>query len=220
MKTYTKGQAVQLSPNFRSTEFDCHGKGCCDKTPIDPRLVDVLQNVRDHFGASVNVNCGYRCPKHNAQVSGASKASKHMNGLAADIHIKDVHPYRIARYVNTIPGFAGRIGCYTWGGNNGFVHIDVRGTNSRGIYTEGNVYCDAVANFDQIVCLGSRGRIVKVVQRFLKEQKDADGKILYKGSIDGKCGNGTSEAIIKWNDIHGRTSNVWDLQCWAEAFPI
>ena len=29
MGIYTKGQAVQLSAKFKSTEFDCHGKGCC-----------------------------------------------------------------------------------------------------------------------------------------------------------------------------------------------
>ena len=59
MKVYKKGQAVQLSANFKSTEFDCHGKGCCSETPIDPRLVEVLQNVREHFGVSVNLNCGF-----------------------------------------------------------------------------------------------------------------------------------------------------------------
>jgi hypothetical protein len=32
---YSKGQGVQLSKNFKSTEFDCHGKGCCTETLID-----------------------------------------------------------------------------------------------------------------------------------------------------------------------------------------
>ena len=149
MNVYQKGKAVQLSKNFSSTEFDCNGKGCCSTTPIDPKLVEVLQNVRDHFGVSVHLNCGYRCPVHNAKVSGASAKSKHMEGLAADIAVKGVHPVRVARYIETIPGFAGRIGCYTWDDKgNGFVHVDVRGTNSRAVYTENNVNYDSVASFD------------------------------------------------------------------------
>jgi hypothetical protein len=32
---YSKGQGVQLSKNFKSTEFDCHGKGCCTETLVD-----------------------------------------------------------------------------------------------------------------------------------------------------------------------------------------
>ena len=30
IKQYEKGKAVKLSANFKSTEFDCHGKGCCN----------------------------------------------------------------------------------------------------------------------------------------------------------------------------------------------
>lgn len=216
MNIYQKGKAVQLSKNFKSTEFDCHGKGCCSETPIDPKLVEVLQNVREHFGVSVNLNCGYRCPVHNAQVSGASKTSKHMEGLAADIVVKGVHPVRVARYIETINGFAGRIGCYTWDDKgNGFVHVDVRGTNSRGIYTENNVNYDSVASFSVSIKKGSKGRIVKVVQRRLKTEK------LYTGSIDGKVGSGTEKAIQKWNEKHGRPNDAsWGPKCWEEAFPV
>lgn len=43
IKTYTKNHKIQLSKNFASTEFDCHGKGCCSKTLIDEKLVGYLQ---------------------------------------------------------------------------------------------------------------------------------------------------------------------------------
>lgn len=216
MKVYKKGQAVQLSANFKSTEFDCHGKGCCSETPIDPRLVEVLQNVRDHFGVSVNLNCGFRCPTHNAKVSGASKNSKHMLGQAADIVVKGVHPVRVARYIETIPGFAGRIGCYTWDDKgNGFVHVDVRGTNSRGIYTENNVNYDSVASFHVSIKRGSKGRIVKVVQRKLQSAG------MYTGKINGNCDSGTESGIIAWNAAHGRKNDKsWGPKCWNESFPI
>lgn len=216
MNVYTKGKAVQLSQNFKSTEFDCNGKGCCTTTPIDPKLVEVLQNIRDHFAVSVHLNCGYRCPKHNAAVSGASARSKHMEGLAADIVVRGVHPVSVARYIETIPGFAGRIGCYTWDdAGHGFVHVDVRGTNSRGIYTENNTKYDAVGSFSAVIRNGSRGRLVKVMQRRLKSEK------LYAGLIDGKCGSGTVKAIQQWNEIRGRKNDLsWGPRCWGEAFPV
>ena len=118
IKTYTKGKKVQLSKNFVSTEFDCHGKGCCSSTKIDDKLIDYLQQIRNHFGKAVSINSGYRCSKHNASVGGASK-SNHMDGEAADIRISGVTPIEVARYAEYI-GVKG-IGVYSWG-----VHIDTR----------------------------------------------------------------------------------------------
>ena len=214
IKIYTKSQKVQLSQNFVSTEFDCHGKGCCDSTPIDQQLISVLQNIRDHFGAPVNLNCGYRCPKHNAEISGASKTSQHMSGRAADIVIKNVHPVTIARYIETIPGYKGMIGCYTWNDScEGFVHVDTRGTDYRGIYTEDNAHCDYITSFNLCIKEGMRGRIVKVIQRRLASNK------LYDGKIDGDCGPKTKDAIIAWNAKNGRKNDaVWGPLCWKEAF--
>lgn len=118
IKTYTKGTAIQLSINFKSTEFDCHGSGCCTSTKVDENLVKYLQKIRNHFGKSVNVNSGYRCSKHNASVGGASK-SNHMEGKAADICINGITPIEIAKYAESI-GVLG-IGVYSWG-----VHVDTR----------------------------------------------------------------------------------------------
>ena len=118
IKTYTKGTATQLSTNFKSTEFDCHGSGCCTSTKVDENLVKYLQKIRDHFGKSVNINSGYRCSKHNASVGGASK-SNHMEGMAADIVVNGVKPLEVAQYAEHI-GMKG-IGIYSWG-----VHVDTR----------------------------------------------------------------------------------------------
>ena len=118
IKTYKKGTATQLSTNFKSTEFDCHGSGCCSSTLVDENLVKYLQKIRSHFGKSVHINSGYRCKKHNAAVGGAS-ASNHMDGEAADIRIDGVTPLEVAQYAEHI-GVLG-IGVYSWG-----VHIDTR----------------------------------------------------------------------------------------------
>ena len=118
IKTYKKGTATQLSTNFKSTEFDCHGSGCCSSTLVDENLVKYLQKIRSHFGKSVHINSGYRCKTHNAAVGGAS-ASNHMDGEAADIRIDGVTPLEVAQYAEHI-GMLG-IGVYGWG-----VHVDTR----------------------------------------------------------------------------------------------
>lgn len=118
IKQYEKGKAVKLSTNFKSTEFDCHGKGCCKATWIDDDLVDFCQKVRDNFGKSVVINSGYRCTIHNKAVGGAGK-SKHVNGMAADIVVKGIDPKEVAKYCESI-GVLG-IGLY-----DTFVHIDTR----------------------------------------------------------------------------------------------
>lgn len=118
VNTYNKGEKVQLSKNFTSKEFDCHGTNCCNTTSVDEKLVEYLQKIRDHFGKTVTINSGYRCPTHNAAVDGASK-SNHMSGKAADVKVSGVTPIELARYAESI-GVPG-IGIY-----NTFVHIDTR----------------------------------------------------------------------------------------------
>ena len=46
IKSYSKGNATKLSENFSSTEFDCHGSGCCTTTLVDDKLVEYLQKIR------------------------------------------------------------------------------------------------------------------------------------------------------------------------------
>lgn len=127
VKTYTKGTATKLSANFKSTEFDCHGAGCCSKTLIDEKLVEYLQKIRDHFSKPVNVSSAYRCAIHNKNVGGAT-GSRHKNGQAADIYITGVKPAEIAKYAESI-GILG-IGLYETDADGHFVHVDTRTTKS------------------------------------------------------------------------------------------
>ncbi len=122
MAAYKKGKAVLLSNNFKSTEFDCKGKGCCQYTLIDYKIYTILQRIRNHFGKPVVVNSGYRCAVHNERVNGASK-SKHVQGMAADIVIKGVKPLEVAKYAESL-GVKG-IGLY-----DTFTHIDTRAKKS------------------------------------------------------------------------------------------
>lgn len=122
IKTYKKGDPTKIAPNFSAREFDCQGRGCCDTTPIDEKLVSYLQQIRDHFGKPVYLTA-YRCPTHNSKTPNAAPKSRHIYGQAADFHIDGVAPAEIAKYAESI-GVKG-IGLY-----DTFVHIDTRETKS------------------------------------------------------------------------------------------
>ena len=95
------------------------------------------------------------------------------------------------------------------------MHVDVRGTNSRAIYTKNNTDYDNVIKFTVPVKRGTKGKIVEVIQRKLASNG------MYSGKIDGSCGAGTEKGIIAWNAKHGRPNDAsWGPKCWQEAFPI
>ena len=73
----------QLSKNFFRDEFACNCR--CGQAHIDPRLVSLLQDVRDEFGCPLNITSAVRCPEHNKSVEGTPK-SAHLSGDAADIY--------------------------------------------------------------------------------------------------------------------------------------
>lgn len=122
IKTYKKGDNQKIAANFRAREFDCQGTGCCSTTIIDEKLVEYLQQIRDHFGKPVYLTA-YRCPTHNARTPNAATNSYHVYGRAADFHIDGVAPAEIAKYAESI-GVKG-IGLY-----DSFVHIDTRESKS------------------------------------------------------------------------------------------
>lgn len=127
IKTYAKDKVTQISTNFKSTEFDCHGEGCCSSTLIDDKLVTYLQDIRNHFGKPLTVSSAYRCDKHNKSVGGAT-GSRHKKGEAADIYINGIEPKEIAKYAESI-GILG-IGLYETDKDGYFVHVDTRTTKS------------------------------------------------------------------------------------------
>ena len=122
IKTYQKGDNQKIAANFRAREFDCQGAGCCTATPIDEKLVQYLQQIRDHFGKAVYLTA-YRCKIHNGRIPNAAANSYHIYGKAADFHIDGVLPAEIAKYAESI-GVKG-IGLY-----DTFVHIDTRQSKS------------------------------------------------------------------------------------------
>ena len=127
MIEFEKGRSDKISKNFQYKEFDCHGQGCCSTTIIDEKLVEYVQQIRDHFGKPVTITSAYRCEVHNRRVGGATK-SYHMRGQAADIVVQGVSSREVAKYAESI-GILG-IGLYETSKDGYFTHIDTRTTKS------------------------------------------------------------------------------------------
>jgi zinc D-Ala-D-Ala carboxypeptidase len=104
-----------LSTNFVVEEFA--SKDGHPVVLIHPKLVELLQALRDHFGARVAINSGYRSPAHNRAIGGAP-ASTHMNGTAADIVVAGVPTQRVADAARRLG--AGGVKAYST-----FTHVDV-----------------------------------------------------------------------------------------------
>lgn len=108
-----------LSPHFRATEFACNH---CHQLPANgmhPKLIEVLEQVREHFHKPVVINSGYRCPTHNHNVGGATR-SQHLRGTAADIRVRGVAPSEVYEFLSNLRGSLGGLGSYRT-----FTHIDV-----------------------------------------------------------------------------------------------
>lgn len=114
---------VQLSTHFNSKEFAC--KDGSRIIFISDELLEVLEEIREHFNKPITINSGYRTIAYNKKVGGVTN-SKHCMGLASDIKITGVTPREIYSYIDSLyPNIYG-LGLY-----DTFVHIDVRHTKAR-----------------------------------------------------------------------------------------
>jgi len=112
----------RVSKHFFRDEFKCF---CCNFATVDVELIEVLEDVRERFRNPVIINSGSRCESHNKSVGGSSN-SKHTQGIAADIVVKDVEADMVQRYlINKYPDKYG-IGVYLE-----FTHIDIRSDKAR-----------------------------------------------------------------------------------------
>lgn len=241
IKTFKKAnRTTVLSANFKSHEFACKGKGCCSTVLIDEKLVEYCQKIRDHFGAAVTINSGYRCEKHNKAVGGAA-SSNHTRGTAADIVVSGVKPAEVAKYAETI-GVKG-IGLYE--GNDGnFVHIDTR-TRKAFWYGHKQSYRSTFGGENPVKtwqkAAQADGFKISVDGIWGKECEDVAKqaickrcywpwknknltKIIQKAigvEVDGKFGAGTKDAVIEWQNLMGLTADgVVGLNTWKKILGV
>ena len=121
------------SKYFSDEELQCHGNGCCDGGAymVSPRLLDLLDQLRENIGGPLELNCAYRCPEHNAEVGGITN-SQHVLGTAADVARPDfLTMSQFEWYVRQLP-FDG-IGVYHADAGD-FIHVDVREDGSDAGY--------------------------------------------------------------------------------------
>lgn len=113
-----KDGGKKLSAKFTVEEFAC--KDGSDAILVAPRLVMVLQTIRDHFDSAVTITSAYRTPQYNATIGGAAH-SQHCYGTAADIKVSGQKPETVAAYARKLMPDWGGVGKY-----RSFTHIDVR----------------------------------------------------------------------------------------------
>lgn len=118
------GSGYKLSEHFTLREFQCHDGQ--DFIAVDPRLIELLENIRKRCGAPVIINSGYRTPSYNRTLKGSAAQSRHLFGMAADIKVKGYSPEQIAAIAGDYLGNSGGIGIYKT-----FTHVDVRTGSSR-----------------------------------------------------------------------------------------
>ncbi|MDY0261996.1 D-Ala-D-Ala carboxypeptidase family metallohydrolase [Syntrophotalea acetylenica] len=108
-----------LSTNFSRREFACH---CgCGADDISPRLVAILQQMREALGAPLIITSGVRCLEHNARV-GSKSNSAHVAGLAVDIECTG------SRLRHALVALAVQAGINRIGIGRRFVHLDISET--------------------------------------------------------------------------------------------
>lgn len=115
-----RGVDVQLSRNLRAREVHCQGKGCCQESVVNKKMVELFQEIRDDYADCIAIGTaggsGFRCPIHNVEVNGAGN-SLHLTGAAFDMHCKDKEKLLtlVQRHLKD-----GEYGVYPWG-----IHVGV-----------------------------------------------------------------------------------------------
>ena len=215
VKVYLRpgNQYDKVSANFNAGEFFCHC-GKCNPQKIDDDLVTALQRIRTMTGTNVHVNCGYRCPKHNAEVGGSPK-SQHMEGKAADIRNSAILPVVYAQLAE-LDGMQG-IGLY-----NTFTHLDVRaGKKYKGYWGNGKKCLGYPATFFLTVKKGMKNAdcnlkmpIVSAAQ-YMLNLNGADLK------IDGSFGEASDKALRSFQSSHGlKVDGLCGNKTWKELYKI
>lgn len=76
-------------PNFRKSEFVCPKYCNGNPSEIAYSLIELMQNLRNHYNRAIHINSGLRCRKFNNQLQGSAEESDHLQGLACDFNFEN-----------------------------------------------------------------------------------------------------------------------------------
>jgi len=93
----------------------------CDGFPAEPdqTLVELLDDIRAHFGRPAHRSSGLRCPQHNRDSNGVAN-SKHLTGKAMDFYVEGVPGETVRSYAASDPRCN-----YTYVIEGNYVHVEV-----------------------------------------------------------------------------------------------
>ena len=81
-------------------------------------IISMLDIVRKKYGKAIDINSGFRTPKHNAEVGG-KVTSSHLKGLAVDISCTNSND----RF--KLEGILREVGFTRIGMGSTFIHVDI-----------------------------------------------------------------------------------------------
>lgn len=119
--------------HFTADEMKCKCKitDCLGKTtPPKQELLDLLEEIRDHFKVPVAITSAVRCDAHNLD-EGGKIDSRHrwIHADAADIKVAGFTPDVVYAWCDQHIGNRGGVGRY-----DTFTHVDTRGERARWDY--------------------------------------------------------------------------------------
>ena len=103
---------------FSDDELKCH---CCGVLNFNPNTLRRLNLLRKEYGKPIMIESGYRCPKHNKEVSDTGESGPHTTGQAIDIIVSGGNALTLL-VLAVKYGFTG-IGIQQKGQNR-FLHFD------------------------------------------------------------------------------------------------
>lgn len=107
-------------------EFKCrcgeYHEPYCNGYPAEPdqMLVELLDDIRAHFGRPAHRSSGLRCPQHNRDSKGVSN-SKHLTGKAMDFFVEGTTGETVRAYAAADPRCA-----YAYVIEGNYVHVEVQ----------------------------------------------------------------------------------------------
>lgn len=115
------------TPNWRWKHFSADEMRCrcgCGAALMMPAFMDALEAVRAAYARPMRVTSGYRCPAHNAAVSGSGPAGPHTTGRAVDIAVHGADALLLAG-IALEPGRMTGLGVMQKGPASGrYLHLD------------------------------------------------------------------------------------------------